>query len=260
MAVLLLRFALAPLTLVVVTLVQRRFGHALGGRVVGLPLTTGPFLVLVAITEGPTATAVAAAGVVAGQVSVVLFCTSYAHLARRVVPVVALVGALVVGLAGVLLVRRVTGPWWALVVVFTVIAVAQATWPTDVGDRGADPEPPRWELPMRMATAAVVVGTVTALARVLGPFVAGLLSTAPVILSVLAPTTHRGYGVDATSALLRGTVWSMPGTIMFAAVVATVVGTWGAVPAFVLGLAALVAVDRALTAVRTSDLVPALTR
>lgn len=257
MAVLALRFALAPLVILIVTLVQRRFGHGSGGRIIGLPLTTGPFLVLVALTDGAEAASVAAAGVVAGQVSVILFCTAYAHLARWARWYAALVLALAVALSGVLVVRGVHTAWLALLVVYGVIGVALATWPRDVDDRVAPVGARRWDLPVRMATAALVVGTVTALARVLGPFVAGLLSTAPVILSMMAPLTHRGHGVDATSAFLRGTVWSMPGTILFAAVVAMTVVPLGAL-AFVLGLVALVLLDRALSAVRVS--VPALSR
>ena len=84
MALLILRFTLAPLTIFIATVVQRRFGHRSGGRVVGLPLTTGPFLVLIALTEGANATSIAAHGVVAGQIMVVLFCTTYAHVCRRV--------------------------------------------------------------------------------------------------------------------------------------------------------------------------------
>ena len=42
MALLVLRLTLVPTTVLVASIVQRRLGPALGGRVVGWPLTTGP--------------------------------------------------------------------------------------------------------------------------------------------------------------------------------------------------------------------------
>ncbi|MEI8055931.1 MAG: hypothetical protein WCI29_00890 [Actinomycetes bacterium] len=246
MALLILRFTLAPLTIFIATMVQRRWGHESGGRVVGLPLTTGPFLVLVALIDGPASTSTAAHGVVAGQVAVILFCATYAHLARRIRPLLAVPGSLAVALVGVALLSQVRYPLVVLAVVLGVAALAITTWPAAFGDAGDEPEPLPWELPVRLAAAGLIVGTLTVITSVVTPFVAGTLATMPVILSVLAPTTHIRSGIDAASSLLRGTVRSVPGNLMFASVVSWLIQPLGWI-AFVLGLGALVVMDRSLT-------------
>ena len=251
MALLILRFTLAPITILIATLVQRRFGHRSGGRIVGLPLTTGPFLVLVAVTEGSTATSVAAHGVVAGQITVVLYCTTYAHLCRRKSAWLVLPISLGIAAIGVAVVRFTPNTLTALIIVMATIGVALATWPRGVGDLDHEPDPLPWELPLRMLSAGLLVGTLTAVARLVSPYVAGLLSTIPVVLSVLGPSTHIRSGVDATSELLRGTVRSMPGTLMFASVISWTVESVGSL-SFVLGLVALVATDRTIGAVSTN--------
>jgi hypothetical protein len=243
MALLMLRFTLAPLTILIATLIQRRFGHRSGGRVVGFPLTTGPFLVLVALTEGAAATSTAAHGVVAGQITVVLYCTTYAHVCRRVSAWIALPTSLGVAAIGISIVRFAPSTMIALIIVLATIAVALSTWPTPVGDLDQQPAPLPWELPLRMVVAGVLVGTLTAIARLVSPYLAGLLSTMPVVLSVLGPSTQVRAGVDATSELLRGTVRSMSGTLMFAAVISWTIEPLGPL-AFVVALAALIATDR----------------
>jgi len=243
MALLILRFTLAPLTILIATLIQRRFGHRSGGRIVGLPLTTGPFLVLVALTEGAAATSTAAHGVVAGQITVVLYCTTYAHACRKVPAWVALPTSLAVAALGISIVRFAPTTLIALLIVLATIAVALATWPTEVGDSDQQPPPLVWELPLRMIVAGVLVGTLTAVARLVSPYLAGLLSTMPVVLSVLGPSTQIRAGVDATSELLRGTVRSMSGTLMFAAVISWTIEPLGPL-AFVVALGALITTDR----------------
>ncbi|MGW1142395.1 hypothetical protein, partial [Streptomyces zhihengii] len=55
MDIALLRILLAPSLVLVVSLVARRAGPALGGRLLGAPTTTGPFLLLMCWDSGGTA-------------------------------------------------------------------------------------------------------------------------------------------------------------------------------------------------------------
>ena len=249
-ALFLLRVTLAPALVLLVSLAQKRWGHTLGGRLVGLPLTTGPLLVLITLMSGTEATAIAAHGVVGGQISVVAYCATYAHLAGRVRWWQALPGAWAVALASVLVLQTVSSTWVATAVVLAAAAVALRTWPVWPGDARLTRIPARWETPARALTTGALVATLTGLAQVVGPRVAGLLATAPVIVSVLGPTTHRASGPAAAAALLRGTTMSISGTTMFSAVIASTIIGLGALPAFALGLLALVATDVALAQAR----------
>ena len=232
MELLLLRLAITPTLVGLVALVQRRFGDRLGGRLVGFPLTTAPFLLVLCLTHGAALTAAAAHGVVVGQISVVLFCLTYARLAPYVRPWVALAVSLVGGTSCVLGLATVASTWVAAAIVLTFIGFALLTWPVvPPGATSTARTEGRWETPLRMTVAGTVVAALTGAARVLGPELAGVLSTAPVILSVLTPTTHRAAGSPAARLLLRGAVTSMPASVMFSAVLAstlTRVGTWSA--------------------------------
>jgi len=69
--------------ILVATLVGRRFGQAIGGWLVGLPLTSGPIAVLLALEHGARLAQVAASGSIEGTVAQAFFAAAYARLARR---------------------------------------------------------------------------------------------------------------------------------------------------------------------------------
>lgn len=237
-----LRLLLTPLVVWLVAVVARRLGPAAGGRLVGLPLTTGPFLVVVVLADGPGLAAAAARGVVAGQISVVAFCATYAHLARRVRPRPALMAALGAGMVAALVLTLVSATWVAALIVVGAIVVCLRTWPPAAAVPAA-PADRRWETPVRMTVSGSLVAGLSGAAKVVGPQVAGLLSTAPVILSVMTPSTHRNAGPSAAVALTRGAVASMPASVVFSAVLAyalTLLSPW---PAFLLAGGALLVAD-----------------
>src|ERR1700757_4609474 len=80
---LLLRLTLAPLLVAAVTLVARRWGPRVGGLLVGLPLTTGPIFVLLAIDQGLQFAAGATVGILFGLVGLAAFALAYAAASRR---------------------------------------------------------------------------------------------------------------------------------------------------------------------------------
>lgn len=246
MALFLLRLAITPVLVGLVALVQRRYGDRLGGRLVGFPLTTAPFLLVLCLTHGPDLTAAAAHGVVVGQISVVLFCLTYARLAPYTRPWVALAASLVTGTLCVLGLATQASTWAAAGIVLTAIGVALLTWPvTRAGEQPAPRAESRWETPVRMTVAGAVVAVLTGAAKILGPELAGVLSTTPVILSVLTPTTHRTAGPPAARLLLRGAVTSMPASVLFSAALAAALPRYGPGSAFLLATVAMVLADTA---------------
>lgn len=242
---LILRLLLAPLLIWLVGVLSRRLGPAAGGRLIGLPLTTGPFLVVVALTEGAVLAASAARGVVAGQISVVVFCATYARLAGRRRPAAALGTALAAGLLAAALLTVVSATWLVAAVVLGAVALALLAWPA-ASPVSAVAAAPRWETPMRMGVSGGLVAALSAASGVVGPQVAGVLSSTPVILSVMTPSTHRQAGAPAAVALTRGVVASMPASVLFSAVLAYTLTWLGPWPAFLLAGAVLVTTDAAI--------------
>ncbi len=263
----LLRIGLTPLAFALVSWAQSRFGDRIGGRLIGLPVTTGPFLLAVCLTSSRLTAAHAATGVTTGQMAVVVFCVAYAWLARSMEPVQTTIAALALALASVLALSWTSTPWAAAAAVWSVIGVSLLLWPwparhhpttgAPAAQRGPDrpdpdhegaehpqPRPPGTARPSPMLTRAVistcVVATMTSLVPILGARPAGVLSSAPVLLSIILPSTHRANGAAGAAELARGTIVSMAATISFSAVLASCLPHMALAPALLSAAAALV--------------------
>ncbi len=256
----LLRIGLTPLAYALVAKAQARFGDWIGGRLIGLPVTTGPFLLTVCLTASRATAAHAAAGVTTGQMAVVVFCGAYAWLARRLDPLRATVASLVLALTAVLGLSSFSGAWTAAAAVWAVIIVSLLLWPwapqplaagTDTSaDTATDTRTP---ILTRAVISTCVVATMSTLVPILGARPAGVLSSAPVLLSIILPSTHRSSGAAGAAAVARGTIVSMAATVAFSAVLATTLPHMAVAPALLLAAGVLAAlllttplVDRAL--------------
>jgi hypothetical protein len=246
--VLLLKLAIAPTAVLLASLVARRLGPTLGGRLIGLPLTTGPFLLLLALGPGDRAAAKAAVGTVAGEIAVVAFCVGYAYLSRSLRWPHAVAGSLVLAAVGAVTLGGAGLPaWLSAVTVLTAIVIGLLTWPATPTAGLPIRAPGRWETPVRMATTGAVVASLGAASVVLGPYVAGVLATWPVILSVMAPTTQRCAGPAAAGHLVHGSVASMAGTVAFVATLSYALVPFGTLRAFLLAATMLLLIDRGVT-------------
>lgn len=222
--VILLRIGLTPLAFALVARAQSRFGDWIGGRLIGLPLTTGPFLLTVCMTSSRLTAAHAAAGVTNGQMAVVTFCSAYAWTARRLRPLRATAASLALALSAVILLSSVAGLWSAASAVWLMIAASLVLWPW-AHDR--NPEnvavTPSSSATMvqRALISTCVVATMSTLVPILGARPAGIISSAPVLLSIMLPGTHRQTGPAGAAAMARGTIVSMAATVAFSATLAT---------------------------------------
>src|SRR5512139_2039614 len=83
MSILVFKCLLTPLLMTAATLAARRWGAAVGGWIVGLPITSGPISLFLALEQGPDFAARAAVGTLLGINAVVATLLTYALLARR---------------------------------------------------------------------------------------------------------------------------------------------------------------------------------
>ena len=242
-----MRLLLTPSLVILVSYIQKRWGHAIGGRVIGLPLSTAPFLILIYLMDGTEQAAEAAHGVVAGQIAVVSYCYMFTLIGwRKAWPIALLTGWFTAGLADLVLVQ-LTNTWLVGAIVVLVSATAVKFWPRPLtGDRVVR-IPQKWETPLKALLAGTLVASLTWAKDVIGVQAAGVLASMPVILSVLAPTTIRTYGPSAVSDLLLGTSKSLGGSVMFSTVVAATITNLPAPIAFTLGLVGLITTDLILT-------------
>src|SRR5574342_826974 len=80
--VVVLKLVITPLLVVAATLVARRWGPGVGGWLAGLPLTSAPVSVFLALEQGPDFAAGAAVGTLFGLTALAVFCLAYGWSAR----------------------------------------------------------------------------------------------------------------------------------------------------------------------------------
>ena len=81
---------------------------------------------------------------------------------------------------------------------------------------------PHWELPARLAVTVALILTLTGSASVLGPALAGALSTYPIIISVLGAFSHRRFGPGALVETVHGLMQVLPISIGIMAILAII--------------------------------------
>jgi hypothetical protein len=247
----LLKVALAPVLILVATLVGRRWGPGVGGWLAGLPLTSFPVSLVLALELGPEFATRAAIGTLFGLISVAGFSVAYGSVARFGwgAGLAAGVGAFA-GLT--LILGELTLP---LPIAFGLVCIALPVAGSALAASAESAPPagrlPSWSLALRMAVATFVVFVLTTAAARIGPALTGSLSTAPVFGAVLAAFTQRDQGAGAAVLLLRGMVLGSFGFATFLVVVGALLVPLGLGPTYVLAaVSALLVHGLSLVALR----------
>ena len=202
MLFLLLRIICAPLAVLIGTLAQRRFGHAIGGLVVGLPLVYLPFLWLVSLQYGVAFAHTMTVSLLIAASAEVALLWSFAAMTRRFSSSTSLVSALVVfgciaTAIEVLHLSIVVGAVLAL----TSFAVALRWWP-DASDVTLQQGTSR--LTLRLVVSTVFTVALISLAGRLGATLSGALDAIPLTSLMMALFTNHEHGAGASSQFLRG--------------------------------------------------------
>ena len=196
-----------------VSFLQHRYGDRFGGWLIGLPITTGPFLLIICIQEGVAFGGRTAHGILLGQTALIAFCWTYAYAALRTSWYRAIfVGTMSCLVIGYFVTQFQFTNWITTPVLIICWLAAMRWWPhSNLSEQKITP--PNWELPIRvLVTLSLLIG-LSALAPHIGPKVAGALSTYPVIASVLGSFNQKRFGPAATVSTLRGLMQTLPITM-----------------------------------------------
>ena len=208
-----LKVIIAPVIVLSVSFLQRRFGDRFGGWLIGLPITTGPFLFIIGLQEGVAFAGKTAHGVLLGQMALIVFCWAYAYAALRNSWLVAIsIGNIACLATGLFVTSFKFSTWVSAPALILLWFVAMRLWPKSVTFTQKI-SPPRWEIPVRILVTLTLLITLSALAPHVGAKVAGALSTYPVIASVLGAFNQRRFGAAATVSTLRGLMQTLPITM-----------------------------------------------
>ena len=203
-----MKYLFTPIIIWAATILSRKLGTSIGGWVIALPLTSAPAAYLLAQNEGFRFTEKATLGMLAGTASQVAFAIAYAITAKRYAKNYSLIsGTILFAITTVILSAFQLNALSALIIVLISIALGiyffNKTEPEKSnGGKGLA----SWDLPLRMATATIVVIAITESAPLIGAHMAGLLSPFPILGATLAYFEHSQSGAKSAIASLRGLV------------------------------------------------------
>lgn len=241
--ILIFKLTATPFLILGLTLLTRRFGPVAGGIAMGIPLTTGPISVFVALEHGAGFAADAAVTNLAGQLSTGIFCLAYAIAARRVGPLTSALCGNFAFLVTTALWMQVSWSIWSAAATLVLGLVILATVFPRTGTKRLTDIAPRWDTPVRMVVATGFVLAITGLSPILGARLSGLIAPVPVLALIIAVFTHHSHGGAAATALLRGVILGSPAFGAFFIVTALCLPILPVGPTYVLAIWASVAVS-----------------
>jgi hypothetical protein len=218
-----LKLFLTPILVATASLAGRRWGSAVSGWLVGLPLTSGPIIFFLVLTHGVPFAAAVAVGTLAGAISQTVFCLCYAWLAMRWSWPPALLASCLGFAATTTALQHLTistSSLFLLVTLALVLALGLMPSAADAPSVQVSP-PPSWDIPTRMVVATAFVLLLTGSATTLGPQLTGLLAPFPLYGAILTVFAHHIQGAVAALRVLRGLLL---GLFAFAAFFLVLVG------------------------------------
>ncbi|MCG5078049.1 hypothetical protein [Paraburkholderia tagetis] len=214
MDLLVFKLVVTPLLLLAASLAVRRWGEAIGGFIVGLPLTSGPISVFLSLEHGPAFAAQATAGSLVATVAQVAFCLVYWRLASLGWRMALTLACATFAIVAAVLQWSGLAQTGLFLLAMLAIAFALNVIPNQ-STRSERLDPPWWDLPSRMALIAGLVLGVTLIAPYVGPEASGVLASVPFMVIILAVFAHRSAGHAAPQQLMRGLVAGLLGFAAF---------------------------------------------
>lgn len=230
------KLILTPLIVASTSVAGRRWGPALSGWLVALPLTSGPIALFIALESGADIARQAAGGSLLGASAQVAFAAAYTLVVRHVgwgpSLAVAAVAFFAVGFAI---------PPMPPIVTYGLLIVAVAVFLVTLGRRPSPARsavtPPTWDIPARVIVATALVVMISSLAPVIGGRFSGILATFPVYAAVLATFAHVTRGSGEASDVLRGLATGLLGFGAFFLALGYLLGVTGIALSFAAALA-----------------------
>ena len=232
------KLILVPLIIAAVSWAGRRWGPAVSGWLVGLPLTSGPVVFFLALEQGRGFASRAAQGAMLGLISLSTLCVVYGWVAVSRGWFLSVLAAWSTFLVMTYCLKEISiSLLLTFLITAAIMGVAYRIMP-ESPETAPPPNLPRWEIPVRMGVATVMLLVITGLANSLGPRLSGLLTTFPVVTTVIGVFTHHFEGGRAVTRLLRGLIAGLFTFAAFFIVIASTISTWGLIPSFALAAGA----------------------
>lgn len=209
---LIVKMAVTAAFLLAATVTAERAGPLVGGLVATLPISAGPVYIFLALDHDAHFIAQSALGSLVTNSFNVVFALTYALLAQKRDLLVSLAGAFA---AWVALIWASGAVVWTLAaaVVLNIVILGFSFWLSAPLRHAPMPRvQTRWyDLILRAAMVALLVGTVVTLSFRIGPTASGNLAVFPIVLTSIMIILHHRVGGPATAAVMANAVIGLGG-------------------------------------------------
>ncbi|WP_455925743.1 hypothetical protein [Pseudomonas putida] len=227
-----LKLCITPMLMLGISLAGNRWGTRLAGLLSGLPVTSALVMLFLSLEQGPGFALGAVPGALAGLAAVQATYLFYVMVTGRLSVPVGCIAALAVYGATALSMSQAGS--LALSITMTLVLLTAIIIVTAKFSRAtAAPlvQVPRWVIPLRMATATLLLLAITASAEWLGPVASGMLAPIPVIAWPLAVFAHVQGGAQEMGRIVRGNAIGAAGVLGFYLALKLSMVQWGVLPA-----------------------------
>ena len=245
---LLLKLALVPALVLLVSLAARRWGHRVSGLLSAVPIIAGPILFFMALDLGVTFTAETARATLITLPALAAYLLVFGLIARRAGWAASLFGGWAVFAIVVVPLTMITANAWQGLLAAcagfggALLLLPRPRHPVDVAVI------PNSEIALRMTAAFAITLLIALGAQTFGPQVSGALLSFPIGGSVLPVFTRALHGLDATLSLLRGFLLGLLPFAVFFYALSVLLPTFGIAGGFAGALAAVLAAHFVLIA------------
>jgi uncharacterized membrane protein (GlpM family) len=202
---LLLKMVMTASIVVIASAAVERSGPFIGALIAALPTAAGAAYIILGLEHTPAFIAASAVGSLAAGAAVAVFALTYAVLAQRHGLVLSLAVATLVWLVAAMALQLVHWtPASAIVlsaVVFGLTVPLSARYRT-TGVPQNKMRRTRYDIPLRAATAALVVAVVTTLSHRIGSFLSGAFAVFPIVMGSFIVILHPRLGGPAAASVL----------------------------------------------------------
>ncbi|MFN8411696.1 MAG: hypothetical protein U0Z26_04845 [Anaerolineales bacterium] len=209
MNIFILKLILAPIIIGSASLAGRKWGAAVSGWIVGLPLTSGPVVFFVSLSHDRAFAFDTIRGVLSGGFSLVAYSLTYAWLAKRFDWKISFASAVLVFTTMTILLQNIIIPFIPLF--FCIIGVIfLGAWLMPKYEAVVSTSTPgKWDIPSRILIGTSFIIFVTTIAPYIGARLTGLLTTIPLYVSILTVFAHRHDGAASGINVLRGLIYGL---------------------------------------------------
>jgi hypothetical protein len=207
MNILILKLVLAPVIIGSASLAGRKWGPAVSGWIVGLPLTSGPVAFILALSHDTPFAFGAIRGTLSGGFSLIAFCLTYAWLARKFNWVITILGSILVFGGMTALLQNMDIPFIPLfLTIVLIIFIGLWFMPKQIELEVSQSTPGKWDIPARILVGTGFILLMTGIAPYIGSQLTGLLTTIPLYAGILTIFAHRHHGHAGANSVLRGLI------------------------------------------------------